>query len=248
VEFGLKYYGARFYDSALGRFVSSDTITPRGAQGLDRYAYANNSPMRFSDPSGHSPQDPPPDDTSQNSCDYSTDPNCPPTTVDEWIAEFGSEYGVIVDNSSGWWDIAKFQAIASGMEKLQAALGEDAFTALFTGVKLVVDGISSSNCTTRNMCTSGNTISIGSGLTDSNLTYLEHSIVHEFGHVWDNTCNGCKSTGLMKAVDAYYYRDGFLGLFGEKNTTPAPTHQPLGIREIILRIGVTLCYIIYIHH
>jgi len=53
VEFGLKYYGARFYDSAVGRFVSADTVIPSGAQGLDRYAYTNNNPINYTDPSGH---------------------------------------------------------------------------------------------------------------------------------------------------------------------------------------------------
>jgi hypothetical protein len=47
------YYGARFYDSSLGRFTSADTIVPVGVQGLDRYAYVNNSPLKYTDPSGH---------------------------------------------------------------------------------------------------------------------------------------------------------------------------------------------------
>ena len=62
--FGLMFYreasraerrmdNARWYDPALGRFVPADTIIPPGIQGLDRYAYVNNSPMNFTDPSGH---------------------------------------------------------------------------------------------------------------------------------------------------------------------------------------------------
>ena len=51
--FGLMFYNARMYDPALGRFTSADTIIPGGAQGLDRYAYVNNSPVNFTDPSGH---------------------------------------------------------------------------------------------------------------------------------------------------------------------------------------------------
>ncbi|WKZ50329.1 MAG: RHS repeat-associated core domain-containing protein [Anaerolineales bacterium] len=56
VEFGLKYYGARFYDSAVGRFVSADTVIPQqtqGTQAWDRYAYTNNNPIRYNDPGGH---------------------------------------------------------------------------------------------------------------------------------------------------------------------------------------------------
>ena len=41
------------YDPQLGRFTSADTIVPGGVQGLDRYAYVNNSPLKYTDPSGH---------------------------------------------------------------------------------------------------------------------------------------------------------------------------------------------------
>jgi len=37
----------------LGRFAQADTIVPLGVQGLDRYAYVNNSPVNFVDPTGH---------------------------------------------------------------------------------------------------------------------------------------------------------------------------------------------------
>jgi len=54
-DFGLLYYGARFYDPQLGRFSSPDSIIPQsqGVQGYDRYAYTNNNPVRYTDPSGH---------------------------------------------------------------------------------------------------------------------------------------------------------------------------------------------------
>ncbi len=50
---GLYYYGARWYDPAVGRFVSADTVIPGGVQGLDRYAYTANNPLRYIDPNGH---------------------------------------------------------------------------------------------------------------------------------------------------------------------------------------------------
>ena len=52
---GLMYYHARYYDAALGRFVSADTVVPDPSRprDLNRYAYAANSPLRFVDPSGH---------------------------------------------------------------------------------------------------------------------------------------------------------------------------------------------------
>jgi RHS repeat-associated protein len=52
----LMYYGARYYDAVLGRFVQADTVVPEpgNPQALNRYSYVANSPLRFTDPSGHS--------------------------------------------------------------------------------------------------------------------------------------------------------------------------------------------------
>ncbi|MGB4979955.1 MAG: RHS repeat-associated core domain-containing protein, partial [Anaerolineae bacterium] len=49
------FYNARYYDPALGRFAQADTLIPNpgNLQSLNRYAYAANNPLRFSDPSGH---------------------------------------------------------------------------------------------------------------------------------------------------------------------------------------------------
>ncbi len=45
---GLYDFKARFYSTLTGRFVSADTVG-----GLNRYAYAGNSPAVFNDPTGH---------------------------------------------------------------------------------------------------------------------------------------------------------------------------------------------------
>jgi RHS repeat-associated protein len=49
---GLDYYGARYYDPALGQFTSADTVSD-GASGLNRYGYVKGNPETFTDPSGH---------------------------------------------------------------------------------------------------------------------------------------------------------------------------------------------------
>jgi RHS repeat-associated protein len=51
--FGLMFYNARWYDSTTGRFAQADTVVSGGVQGLDRYAYVGNNPVRYTDPSGH---------------------------------------------------------------------------------------------------------------------------------------------------------------------------------------------------
>ncbi|HNT25669.1 MAG TPA: RHS repeat-associated core domain-containing protein [Anaerolineales bacterium] len=52
---GLYFYGARFYDPQLSRFLSADSIIPQqqGVQAWDRFAYVNNNPLKYTDPSGH---------------------------------------------------------------------------------------------------------------------------------------------------------------------------------------------------
>lgn len=50
---GLTHIGAREYDPALGRFLSVDPIlAPEDGQSLHGYAYANNTPVTASDPTG----------------------------------------------------------------------------------------------------------------------------------------------------------------------------------------------------
>lgn len=46
---GLDYYGARYYDPALGQFGATDTTK----DGLDGYAYVGDDPETYTDPSGH---------------------------------------------------------------------------------------------------------------------------------------------------------------------------------------------------
>lgn len=56
--FGLYDYGARFYSTTLGWFISADPIVSLNPQGLDHYAYVNDNPLRYVDPSGLSPAKP----------------------------------------------------------------------------------------------------------------------------------------------------------------------------------------------
>jgi RHS repeat-associated protein len=53
-ESGLDYMDARYYGSAMGRFMSPDPLggRPEDPQTLNRYAYARNNPLSFSDPTG----------------------------------------------------------------------------------------------------------------------------------------------------------------------------------------------------
>jgi RHS repeat-associated protein len=52
---GLMHFGARYFSPTLGRFVSADSIVPNpgNPQSLNRYSYVLNSPLKYTDPTGH---------------------------------------------------------------------------------------------------------------------------------------------------------------------------------------------------
>jgi RHS repeat-associated protein len=52
---GLYFYNARWYDPALGHFLSPDTLVPEPGKALDyhRYAYVRFNPLKYTDPTGH---------------------------------------------------------------------------------------------------------------------------------------------------------------------------------------------------
>lgn len=51
----LYFYESRYYHPIFGRFISPDTIvpSPHDPQSLNRYSYARNNPLLYTDPSGH---------------------------------------------------------------------------------------------------------------------------------------------------------------------------------------------------
>jgi RHS repeat-associated protein len=59
----LMFYGARYYDTTLGRFTQPDTIVPSplNPQAFNRYSYGYNNPVRYLDPTGHIPCEDPSD-------------------------------------------------------------------------------------------------------------------------------------------------------------------------------------------
>ena len=54
---GHYYYGARYYDPQLERFIQADTVIASLAnpQHLNHYSYTLNNPLKYTDPNGHQP-------------------------------------------------------------------------------------------------------------------------------------------------------------------------------------------------
>ena len=57
---GMMHMGARFYNPNTGRFLSADSIYDpmHPTQGMNRYSYVSNNPLRFNDPTGHNGNEP----------------------------------------------------------------------------------------------------------------------------------------------------------------------------------------------
>ncbi|MCB1145040.1 MAG: RHS repeat-associated core domain-containing protein, partial [Leptospiraceae bacterium] len=54
-ESGMYYFKSRYYDVALGRFITSDDrVNPSSPMGMDRYMFTEGNPIRYNDPTGHS--------------------------------------------------------------------------------------------------------------------------------------------------------------------------------------------------
>ncbi len=111
---GLYFYNARFYDPAAGRFISADTMIPepQGVQAWDRYAYVNNNPINYTDPSGN------------GMCDENwADP------IDCAEADPDGDGIVLVDPSQTSPDLEEV-AIDDGYDKDDIKRGRDIFNAL----------------------------------------------------------------------------------------------------------------------
>jgi hypothetical protein len=134
--------GARFYDTALGRWISADTIVPEPGepQSLNRYSYANNSPLVYVDPSGHKSrkqwedefreahdgQDP----TEQDWWDYQFS-----LQIQDWIATFWEQTyhlrtllwnaDVTIKTGDIKWTIGQAEVVGEAVECVASRFGGD---------------------------------------------------------------------------------------------------------------------------
>jgi hypothetical protein len=170
------------YDPALKRFISADTIVPPGVQGLDRYAYVNNSPMNYVDPSGHDPW----------WCEG--DDLCMFNWMEDHTSQGGdgyfAEYGVTVDKKM---NKRERSAIMAGIFAVGEAFAEargqgesasEAFTAVFDPFSFVKED--------REGCKfNSDTGNVGCGsFTYDNIQSDINNVVHELGHVFSNVVGG----------------------------------------------------------
>ena len=168
---GLLFYNARYYDPALARFLSADTIAPQRhvLQTRNRYSYVLNNPLKYTDPSGHCPQNPKEND----SCHAAADEL--------------STYGVIVDRDVWDTDMLSLMLEALGDWSTVSGWGKADFARAFKNVYVTLAQLG---------ITSGHYVS-GRITIDTDLVadtrsekttalWFKQVIVHELAHRWDD--------------------------------------------------------------
>jgi RHS repeat-associated protein len=222
-SFGLYYYGARWYDSSLNRWTQPDTDVPesQGVQAWDRYAYVNNSPTNYTDPSGHA------------IC--TDDGNCNEYSVSAEIYRFGIKF------DGEWTDDQKLNVIAgvgAVADKLGQTIGMSAANA-FKDVYNIGDEKLTFLMGTCEECHGGGaythnshlieydneapfygeTISDGIGFRSTALASQMsiHGVIHELGHAFNDRLNGIPGNAVesdLYSLEGYAQEpDGGTGLW-----------------------------------
>ena len=102
--------------SYITHFSQPDTIIPPGPQGLDRYAYALNNPIRYNDPSGHTACSAVPD---LPGCGGGADNPIAPG-VDEQLENFG----ITLDGDPNGWTIERKYAVYNAAQLIGTRFSE----------------------------------------------------------------------------------------------------------------------------
>jgi len=181
------FYNARWYDPYLNQFTQPDTIVPDpyNSQDYDRYAYARNNPLRYTDPSGHIPCSDAYDFCGKMSFDGKITTSILRRAIKSqfgvYLDDGGAEHPYFVDGkgkptSHGrTWDITNMSTMYFGLSRIDDALGGKLKSTIGSATFTLNDHPGDGSFVGR---TSGTTVDF---YADS-LVPLEN-IYHEFGHV-----------------------------------------------------------------
>lgn len=103
----LDYFNARHYAFSLGRFMSADNFGGKlsNPQTFNLYAYALNNPLKWVDPTGHFPDDPPCPLCKVNKDNQLLDGKNPYVLTTEYVTVTGNERTELKDSL---WDFVPF--------------------------------------------------------------------------------------------------------------------------------------------
>jgi RHS repeat-associated protein len=179
-DFGLMFYNSRWYDPSLGRFAQADTIIPsnQGVQAWDRYAYTNNNPVRYTDPTGHVACSL----VAEEDCSYEN------MTAEEVVKKnIKSKYGITMsDEGEKPWSLQNLRIVFLSLQNINNALNGKLKSIIGSATWKMAEYRPTADCTTCTYrgWTTGTNVTFH---TMGNNAIHQMNIYHEFGHVLDNS-------------------------------------------------------------
>ena len=182
------YYNARWYDPALSHFIMADTIVPYPLTpaSWDRYSYVRNNPIRYNDPSGHA-------EPCENGdeCKHHFSKKL---SVGDYVNLLKDVYETTLDRPNDWnIDQVKtvFRAFASlekGLNRITGGKARDWISKNIMGTHFTLYNLFGGNAS----FVLGNTVHLAHNFEviqweNSSDGTTEGMIIHELGHVWDNS-------------------------------------------------------------
>jgi hypothetical protein len=191
-------YGARWYDSALGRWLQPDTIVPlesQGVQAWDRYAYVNNNPVRYNDPTGHCSGNP-------------NDPDNPDRDCWKLYNRIHKWYRNVNLYNPFIWELSELQLISDALRLARKAVGGIAAFQKVFGEFTITHGpmgsIMGALTNAMGMAPPGmNTIILSDSVFSQSNDDSIHTILHEMGHIFDFKDMGSSIYKSQTFVDLY---------------------------------------------
>ncbi len=197
-SFGLYYYGARWYDPYLNRWIQPDPIISNkyNSTDLDRYSYVRNNPTNYIDPTGNKPCDG--NNTSLDQCNGITNDDLIQVlkivyrwkVIGNWTKK---ELNNLIDSANYVEKGVDLLTNGNGKGWMYSTMSNISFVHT-SGTDFVLEQIG-------NIFNNGLPIA-GMVPFDSSSVYLYQgeinfaTVTHELGHVWDiNSGNGiCPAT------------------------------------------------------
>ena len=164
---------ARYYLPEIGRFVSADSIVsdPANPQSFNRYAYALNSPVNFTDPSGHCSGDPNDSENADAAC---------------WDLQSHLHlvYGL---RFTGDWFLSELQVLELALQDLESRLGGlSYFLMTYSGVEMHRSKGTSTGPNDKSAeVKSQSKITFWDAAFTTNRSEGRWTVLHEFGHISD---------------------------------------------------------------
>jgi RHS repeat-associated protein len=195
---GLHDYGARWYDSLLGRWSQPDSIVPlesQGVQAWDRYAYVNNNPVRYNDPSGHCSGNP-------------NDPDNPDRDCWKLYNRIHKWYRNVNLYNPFIWELSELQLISDALRLARKAVGGIAAFQKVFGEFTITHGpmgsIMGALTNAMGMAPPGmNTIILSDSVFSQSNDDSIQTILHEIGHIFDFKDMGGSIYKSQTFVDLY---------------------------------------------